>query len=265
MHRARVDHHNGKFWLIQRIRGVGERFHVFVLGVVEPPDSRIRSLVQHCATLAAILLRRPEEFDHARAELASLAMALHLGKDSGSTGAMGWLFEDLADSHGKIPPVVFMCLDAVMVERTVSEIRKLFGALSNKVRIAVGLPTPVEELSSRQVDLLQIQAQRAQIGHIVDPHNQAPLWLEIRSLVRFQQNGPKRFLVAWTSMMLNMELPWLRPWAPGSKTAEFSSRCHRQTVRTRLNTIELICELDLSSPLTLTELVLISILGLGRS
>lgn len=298
---------HGCYWLSEHIPGVGDRFHVCTLGCAERPDERARSLLHHCVIIAGILLRRPEELHQARAELATMAIAVHLGRESRSRTAMTRIFREIADSSNRIRPVVLSCADPVTIERAIHAVSQnlrrqgripamlrldhtavlLFlrgdrslpdvdticegiSGISPTLRGAVGRPTAIPDVTATAVDRLHAEARMAPPGTLVGPTEHSPSWLHAPALLEVLEERAQDIygrLAAYDQAQGTELSRTLDCWATHGGVAQEVAKelgIHRQTVRARLTQIESLCEIDLSQPVTLAELVFMSTVAFPR-
>ncbi|RNE48574.1 PucR family transcriptional regulator [Corynebacterium alimapuense] len=293
----------GRYVLIHRMIGEGERYHLLVAVGSRPFESPERSVIKHCAGLAAIILQRPDSLRRATSELNTLAMSVLLGTDN-SQQAMADVFATASDSAGRVRPVVVsadnsrsfnranMLLDhhladdgrqmfalslgdnsALMLfrgSRSVPEIISLFGQGVEHTRISLGNPVRWQDLRMRIVEDLAAVAETLQPGQHAGPESRTLRWLDDTAVrgalaTRFNETYQRLFDYDQESgVVLAQTLDiYLRSGGKISTTADRLG-IHRHTVRSRLATAERICEVDLSDPVACAELLLLS-LGESRT
>lgn len=286
----------GRHVVVHRMNGEGERFHLLAAVSAEPLSAEDRAVVKHCAGLADIILQRPESLRRANRDLNTLALSLLLGVEEGQE-VMGSIFSPAADSTGRVRPVVVHADDgrtlqtalealdkklsrlgrhmfvlglgdnaSLMVfrgSRTMADTLSLFGDGRALVRIALGAPLPWHELNMRIVRELLDVAVTLQNGEHADPDSRSFRWLTdpaVRDALHTRYMETVQRLVdhdAETQGDLTRTLTlYLRSGNHLAATAE-ELGIHRHTLRSRLEAVERICEVDLSSPQVSGELLVL--------
>lgn len=281
----------------------GERYHVLKLVREQGFSRSELSAITHCMGLADIVLQRPRTLRKARSELNSLALALLLGIEGGqrtlsqlisnATDAYGRVRPAVlyADDPEALAPAL-----RVVDERLEQQSRALFsvplddntvvvlfrgnrthtnvrsycsGPTFQRIRLAIGEPTLWSKLSMADIDLLRTAAQSAELGRSVAGEDVALQWLH--------NDTVRKLLTARADQTLGALREYDRINATElARTAEVYARSgfqlsdaadvlgvHRHTLRSRIDRINKVCGIDLSSPATQAELLIIT-LALGE-
>ncbi|MDN6530812.1 MAG: PucR family transcriptional regulator [Corynebacterium flavescens] len=283
-------------YLIHRLDAHGDRFHLLVILAARPFSSYDRSIVKHCAGLADILVQRPASLRKARSELHTLALATLLGENS-SSEILARVFESAADTTGRVRAAVvcgdsehflnraLTHFDAELAAanrylfslevgsastlllfrgtRTPAEIREFFGPNAKSLRIAVGAPMHWSTLNLKIVEDLTVAARTLELGTLIGPQYVGTNWIAqapVRKALDARSRQTIDRLIEHdtvhdTELVATLEA-YLR--AAGSLSATASAtRVHRHTIRSRIELIAEICEVDLRDPFTRAELLLI--------
>lgn len=281
-----------------RMLRFGDRIHEFLTATAQPLTSYDRQYIKHVIGLADLLLQRPQALRHASSSLNSLAMAVLLGLDA-QPQHLRRAFARIADHRGDIRPVVIhtdggqamrrlvdhldaalaqddrelchLALDAtttllfVRGSRTAQTVLPLLGTHRRNARIAIGTPQPWDTIDMHAVKSLVTTAKSLHVGEYLTPE-QAPLqWtqhpdvhkaLDHRAHTTFGRLAAED---AERGQDLAHTLDtFLHSGANATATAQ-ALGVHRHTVRSRLERIEELCEVDLSNPVTRAELLIISV------
>ncbi|MFP7364838.1 PucR family transcriptional regulator ligand-binding domain-containing protein [Corynebacterium callunae] len=162
--------------------------------------------------------------------------------------------------HDTPEPAVLVFLRG---SRTVKTTIELFGKYLREVRICIGLPTKIEKITPSLIQELVAQAVLLELGRFSEPRESSQMWLRNPAI---QQALDARAQQTYDRLIDNDEVYGTELAATlvcfaqcGGQVGETATRLgiHRHTVRTRLERIAEICELDLSDPLTRAELLLI--------
>lgn len=281
---------------LQRMSTHGDRFHVMVVARDgEPFGPQERSVVQHCAGLADIVLQRPAYLRRSRNELNSLAMALLLGYEHDGA-SLGHAFEKAVDAQGRTRPVVIRSEYPEVIQaaraavdrrlqgqsrtlfalelgqgsmlflfrgtRDVTETIRPFGPLRKQLAIAVGAPVLWHELTRGHVDELLWRVHAAGLGTVLGPMDSTVSWLADPAVRRaLAARAAETFdqLEAGPEPELAQTLElFLRLGGQVAKTAA-ALGVHRHTVRTRIERIEQLHSVDLSDPIVRAELLIVAI------
>ncbi|MEJ6550486.1 helix-turn-helix domain-containing protein [Corynebacterium sp. USCH3] len=294
-----ADHTDGVWRLTQRMTLQGERFHLITVAAAHPFSPHDRSVVKHAAGLADILLQRPAYLRRSRTELNTLALQLLLGIDGENRSMGGILDEAsdsdgqvrpvvvAADRHQELDKALadadrraartgrhmFVTgLDAAPStaalllfrgSRSVDSIADSFGDTARAIRIAVGEPVAWSDVTMERVRRLETAARSLTPGSHVGPYEAGTDWLEqtaVRSaLDQRAAETVDRLAGGGTGDDLSTTLlTWLRSGGKIAATAE-ALGVHRHTVRTRLDRIAQICEVDLDDPVVRAELLLVAV------
>lgn len=151
--------------------------------------------------------------------------------------------------------------------RRVADIAGGFGQAAARVRVAVGEPVAWGEVTMDRVRRLETAARTLTPGSHVGPYGAGADWLEqpaVRdALDRRAGETVDRLLGEGSgggtgNELTDTLLAWLRA---GGKvaTAADTLGVHRHTVRTRLDRIAQICEVDLDDPVVRAELLLVAV------
>ncbi|ALC04970.1 regulatory protein [Corynebacterium deserti GIMN1.010] len=284
------------FGLIHRMTLFGDRHHVLSVLMKTRPSEQHRALIRHCAGLADILLQRPHAMRTREVEVKSLAISLLLGRTSDLPTVRG-VFADVSDSSGKIRPVLitgnreqavkkaltsittqlnkqdralahlalddFTELIFLRGNRSVPNIVELFGTTTKDIRMCIGLPTPTENINQELIDHLSATAQVLPLGAHSEPRDASAQWLKtpaIRAALNQRARDTFNRVLAYDATS-NTELARTlvcfvqHAGHIGDTATELG--VHRHTIRTRIERIEEICELDINDPLTKAELLLV--------
>ncbi|MGP5507517.1 helix-turn-helix domain-containing protein [Corynebacterium flavescens] len=271
-------------------------FHLLVILAARQFSSYDRSIVKHCAGLADILVQRPASLRKARSELHTLALATLLGENS-SSEILARVFESAADTTGRVRAAVvcgdsehflnraLTHFDAELAAanrylfslevgsastlllfrgtRTPAEIREFFGPNAKSLRIAVGAPMHWSTLNLKIVEDLTVAARTLELGTLIGPQYVGTNWIAqapVRKALDARSRQTIDRLIEHdtvhdTELVATLEA-YLR--AAGSLSATASAtRVHRHTIRSRIELIAEICEVDLRDPFTRAELLLI--------
>lgn len=287
---------NNEHRLVHRMNKHGDRAHYLVVVSDQTIPATERTAIKHCAGLLDILVQRPRYLRSRQAELNRMALALLLGAD-GSGPAMESIFAYAADAHGQVRPVIISADQQRYIERalteldnnlgdssrglfaleispgvvallfrgtrTVSSIVEHFGAGAEYIRLAVGSPIAWRRLTAETFQELQMRAKTVSPGQYAGPE---------RGVLRWTQDATVHALLAQRSQEIYGRLadydrqhsteltPTLSTFLTcGGHSAQTASNLgvHRHTVRTRLQKISEICEVDLDNPVTRAELLLV--------
>lgn len=276
----------------------GERYHQLITVSARPPGSTQRNIIKHCSSLADLLLQRPATLRNARNELNNLALSMLLGRNEETT-QLERIFARIADSDGNVRPVIIhsnieqhidqairtvdtylsastreLCctkLDnstALILfrgSRTVENIIELFGETSQRIRIYVGNSQPWQRVNQPLVSSLTTSAKSIPIGEYVGPQDNTLAWLRGDAVMEAldhrahetlgrlenydQQHGTHLRITLATHLQRGAQI---------TATAE-ALGIHRHTVRSRLERIAEICEVDLENPVTRAELLIVTV------
>ncbi|AJK68339.1 PucR family transcriptional regulator [Corynebacterium marinum] len=289
---------NGSHVIIHRMNGEGERYHLLAAASPEPFSTEDRSVIKHCAGLADIILQRPESLRRANRELNTLALSLLLGADEGEQ-VMGSIFSPAADSTGRVRPVVIHADDVQQLQRaltlldrrlsqlgrhmfvlglgktaslvifrgsrSVPEIRELFGAGANLVRLVSGAPVPWQDLTMRMVKELSDVAVTLQPGGHAGPESRTFRWLgdpAVQGALDMRYKETFMRLVDHDAQLgTDLTRTLVQYLREGSRVAATSQALgvHRHTVRGRIEAIGRICEVDLGDPQVCAELLVLAL------
>lgn len=284
------------YYLVHRLDAHGDRFHLLVVMAARRFNSFDRSIVKHCAGLADILVQRPASLRKARSELHTLALATLLGENSGKQ-ILERVFESAADNSGRVRAAVVCAdnehimaralvhFDASLAAanrylfslelgpestlllfrgtRTPAEIRRFFGPNAASLRIAVGAPMHWSALNLTIVEELTVAARTLELGKLIGPQYVGANWIAqapVRKALDARSGPTVDRLIEHdnahdTELVATLEA-YLRAAGSLSATAK-AMRVHRHTIRSRVELIAEICEVDLSDPFTRAELLLI--------
>lgn len=162
--------------------------------------------------------------------------------------------------HDTPEPAVLVFLRG---SRTVKTTMELFGNTISEVRICIGLPTQIEKITPALIQELVSQAVLLKLGTFSEPREASAMWLRNPAI---QQALDARAQQTYDRLIDNDDVygtelaPTLVCFAQsGGHLGETAQKLgiHRHTVRTRMERIAEICELNLSDPLTRAELLLI--------
>ncbi|MGV0868957.1 helix-turn-helix domain-containing protein [Corynebacterium kalidii] len=295
---------DGRTWRItQRMSPQGDRFHLVTVVAGHTFSPHDRSVIKHAAGLADILLQRPAYLRRSRTGLNSLALQLLLGLDGGDQ-SMGRVLDDAADGDGLVRPVVVAAdrradLDRAVAaadraasragrhifvtdlpgtdadaagalflfrgSRAVAAVAEEFGDAAAHVRVAVGEPVAWGGVTNERVQRLEAAARALTPGRHVGPYEAGAGWLgqpEVRSALDRRAAETVDRLAPDGDLSTTL-LTWLRSGARVAPTAE-ALGVHRHTVRSRLDRVAAICEVDLDDPVVRAELLLVSVRPSGR-
>lgn len=295
---TKQDDKTGLYLSTHLFLGVREDAHLLILLTEDSPDRFTLELLRHCATLTSILLRQPAEISQNLMELMSLAMSLQIGLDRERNDFLKHIFFKIADAHGRVRPVVMGCHDPVIFERTISlvtrllskegripgilrlngytvvflfegnrsltDVKALFSEYLTAIRLQVGLPVDITSFDHQMVDSLVSQMNMLRPGECSTPHDPRFIWLLTPQIL-------EKLTENWTNLFGRLDqhdrqhntnlTQILTVYAQhgGAITPvakEFG--LHRQTVNTRLQEIQKICEIDLNNPQIVAQLVLLN-------
>lgn len=145
---------------------------------------------------------------------------------------------------------------------TVDDIAAAFGDPARRARIAVGEPVGWGKVTVDRVRRLETAARSLTPGSYVGPYEAGTDWLEqpaVRSALDQRASETVDLLSGDGGGELTTTLlTWLRSGGKVAATAE-TLGVHRHTVRTRLDRIARICEVDLDDPVVRAELLLVAV------
>lgn len=293
-----ADGSGGRWRITQRMTPQGDRFHLITVVAGHPFSPHDRSVIKHAAGLADILLQRPAYLRRSRTGLNSLALQLLLGLDGGDQ-SMGRVLDDAADGDGLVRPVVVAAdrradLDRAVAaadrsaaragrhifvtdlpgadadaasalflfrgSRPVTAVADEFADAAAHVRIAVGEPVAWGGVTNERVHRLETAARALTPGRHIGPYEAGTDWLEqpdVRSALDRRAAETVDRLSPDDDLSTTL-LTWLRSGGRVATTAE-ALGIHRHTVRSRLDRIAGICEVDLDDPVVRAELLLVSV------
>lgn len=146
--------------------------------------------------------------------------------------------------------------------RTVEDIAAGFGTAAGRVRIAVGEPVEWRKVTLERVHRLETAARALPPGGCVGPYEAGTDWLEqpaVRSVLdRRAAETVDRLRATGDETLEPTLLTWLRSGSKVATTAT-SLGIHRHTVRSRLDRIARVCEVDLDDPVVRAELLLVAV------
>lgn len=276
----------------------GERYHRLIAVSRSPLRPEHRILIQHCGSLADLLLQRPSSLRNARSELNSMALSMLLGL-AGEAAQMEPVFARIADSRGEVRPVVIhadtadhlakalaalehslwagtrerctinldSCTALLLVRgsRSVESVIKLFGELARQIRICVGGARPWQNIDHPLVGSLVTSAKSIPVGSYVGPQDNALAWLRGAAVMEaldqraHETIGRLEHYDELYGAHLRLTLAThLQRGAQIKATAE-ALGIHRHTVRSRLAKISEICEVNLDDPVTRAELLIVTV------
>lgn len=294
-----ADESGGRWRITQRMTPQADRFHLITVVAGHPFSPHERSVIKHAAGLADILLQRPAYLRRSRTELHSLALQLLLGLDGGDQSMGRVLDEasdgeglvrptvvaadrradldravaaaDRAASRAgrhlfvtDLPGTPLDTASALFLfrgSRAVDAIAAGFGNAAAQVRIAVGEPVEWNRVTLERVRRLETAARALTPGHHVGPYEAGTDWLEqpsVRSALDQRAAETIDRLAAAEDALQPTLVAWLRNGCRVATTAE-TLGVHRHTVRSRLDRIATICEVDLDDPVVRAELLLVSV------
>lgn len=290
-----AEERDGRWRITQRMTPQGERHHLFTVLATHPLSPQDRAVVKHAAGLADILLQRPASLRNERTRVNALALRVLLGLDNDSTDALGTVLDQATDGDGLVRAVVVAAdraadlsravteLDQALDEsgrslftteldsgtrlflfrgsRSVDSIAGAFGAFGSRVRIAVGEPVAWSDLSMERVQRLGTAARTLSAGTYVGPYEAGTDWLEqdaVKSALDVRASETVDRLSGEDPALPATLLTWLRSGGKVASTAD-ALGVHRHTVRTRLDRIAGLLELDLNDPVVRAELLLVSV------
>lgn len=276
----------------------GDRFHQLITVSDTPLDSAQRNLIKHCASLADLMLQRPHSLRNARSELNALALSMLLGF-AGEASQIEKIFAGIADSHGHVRPVVihsnidrhinqaietidknlvvhtrelcsihldkYTALFLFRGSRDVENIIELFGEYAAKIRICIGGSRPWKSVDQELIRSLVTSAKSIPLGEHLGPQGNTLAWLRGSAVMEALDQRAHETLGRLenhdrqhdTHLRLTLATH-LQRGAQVTATAE-ALGIHRHTVRSRLERISEICEVDLENPVTRAELLLVTV------
>lgn len=294
-----ADDSAGLWRITQRMTPQGSRFHLITMVADHPFSPHDRSVIKHAAGLADILLQRPAYLRRSRTGLNSLALQLLLGLDGGNQSMGRVLDEasdgeglvrptvvatdhrtdldravtaaDRAASrtgrHLFVTDLPGTSLDTASAlflfrgTRAVDAIAAGFGDSASRIRIAVGEPMTWNSVTLERVQRLETAARALTPGTHVGPYEAGTDWLEqpdIRAALDQRAAETIDRLASAEDGLQATLATWLRSGCRVATTAEVLG-VHRHTVRSRLDRIATVCEVDLDDPVVRAELLLVSV------
>ena len=255
-----------------------------------------RSLIRHYAGLAATLLARPAQLRRIHNQLNSFALRLQLGINDGADDSSD-LYADTLDSpldaDGFTRPIVIAAqsrlamqtvwekldreaqqrdellhalniseaafLLAVRPEASVRSVLDDLGEHSDRVRIAVGSPVQLKQLTLEQIDQLALRTKTLKPGDVAQTNDSGLPWLRepgvAEALAARYEEIFGRLVSYDAAHGTDYEITlaqYLRHSAQLGGTAE-ALGVHRHTVRTRIAKIQKLCEISLDNPAHFSE------------
>lgn len=276
----------------------GDRHHHLQTTSIRRPTPLDRAIIKHTMGLADLLLQRPSQLRKARSDLNALALTLLLGFD-GSSDHLSRVFARIGDNNGNVRPVLIhsnvpaqidracVTVDAALMladrelcslrldntlalllfrgTRSIDNIVELFGATSNKLRMCLDVPQHWSQIDNQLIKQLTVSVKSLKLGEYSSPRSNTVRWLRVPEVAaaldqRAQETVDKLVLfdAAHGTELRTTLAVYLQQGSSISLTAE-TLGIHRHTVRTRVQKIASVCEVDLDDPVTRAELLLVVI------
>ncbi|MDO4910926.1 MAG: helix-turn-helix domain-containing protein [Corynebacterium sp.] len=281
--------------LVQRLRGAGERFYLLVGLRIGEFDGRMRTAFKHVSGLAEILLQQPVLVRHTHSEINRMAMALLIGGTHEESRAINRVFRQVIDSEGCIRPAVIEAPDPSMLEAALAHVDKvseergralfalpfeedlalIFFRGSRKpreiradlaldtyqLRCAIGAPTRLEDISKELTNRLTVAAKSTARGTVSE--SSLPSWLSndvVAGDMRLRRAQTFDLLEHYDKANRTELRPTLEAYVRLDGQLQHVAETlgvHRHTVRTRVQLISQICDIDMSDPVVKAELLFI--------
>ncbi|GAA1473998.1 PucR family transcriptional regulator [Corynebacterium felinum] len=276
----------------------GDRYHQLSTSGTKRPTHHDRAVIKHTISLADLLLQRPGKLRKARSDLNTLALSLLLGVD-GSNDQLGRIFARISDSKGNVRPILIHSNVATHIDRacaavdsslmladrelcclrldsytalllfrgtrSVNNVLELFGNTRPKLRICIDSAQHWNHITLDLIHQMTLSVKSLALGTHSSPHTNTARWLNHPNVIEALDHRAAETVGkldtydrANDTQLRETLAVFLQQGSSITLTADILG-IHRHTVRTRLQKISDICEVDLDDPVTRAELLLVII------